>query len=271
MSGIRKFFVELLLVGLVLAPAYAAAAEKQEQAEPGLSEAVDIDELLEGLEVPDPQIGGEALYQIGLAMNDRDEPGPHPGPRDRHEHRIGLFQLWDIMNEVDLTDEQVDKFFPLWREVQKQERTLSGERRELVKELKKELDREKPDEAVLQRLVNMVTAKSEQIWRVRHDGIQQAMQLLTIPQQARFILAVSESERDIFKSIRMVKRGIPALPAFDSGEFDAEMQKFNERMQKYNERMQKYGEEMQEWSKEYNKSLEKKKEKDKKPESGGKK
>jgi len=158
--------------------------------------------------------------------------------------------LWRIMNEVELTDDQVDKFFPLWREVQKQERTLSGERRELVKELREELKKEEPDEAMLQRLITMIRSKSERIWEVRKNGIEKALELLTVTQKARFILSMSEVEQDIWRSIRMVRSGLPPktplAPYWDSEEFKERMKQFNEKMQRFNERIQEKSQRLRE-------------------------
>jgi len=47
---------------------------------------------------------------------------PHKGKdwaerRARHEERIGLFRLWRIMEELELSDDKVDKFFPLMRKM----------------------------------------------------------------------------------------------------------------------------------------------------------
>jgi len=258
MFRIERFFAKLLLLCIILAPAFAVAAQAQERKDSALPDSVDIavDEMIEDMaESAQPEAGNALRYLEILSMVD---PEQHEGHSERglrrakHEDRIGLFQLWRIINEVELTDDQVDKFFPLWREVQKQERTLSTERRELVKELREELKKEKPDEAMLQRLVTMIRSKSEQIWQVRKNGMDKALELLTVTQKARFLLSVSEAEKDIRESIFRVRSHLPLMPegpvapVWDSEEFEEKMQEFNEKMQRFNERIQEKSQHLQE-------------------------
>ncbi len=249
MLRIEKFFAKLLLICIILAPAFALAAQEQEGNDPALPDSIDVavDEMIEEMVESAQPAQDDALKELKLALTDPHERrGPNAGKRRaRHEDRIGLFQMWRIMNEVELTDDQVDKFFPLWREVQKQERTLSGERRELVKEMREELKKEEPDEAMLQRLITMIRSKSERIWQIRKNGMDKALELLTVTQKARFLLSVSETEKDLRESIFRVRSLLPLMPKapfaldWDSEEFKERMKQFNEKMQRFNERIKK--------------------------------
>jgi len=258
MVRIKRFFAKLLLLCIILVPAFAAAAQEQERKDSALPDSIEfaVDEMIEEMvESAQPAADNALKYLELLSLVEPEHREGHNERGERrakHEHRIGLFQVWRIMNEVELTDEQVDKFFPLWREVQKQERTLSTERRELVKELREELKKEKPDEAMLQRLVTMIRSKSERIWQVRKDGMDKAMDLLTVTQKARFLLSVSEAEKDIRESIFRVRSHLPHMPEapimpdWDSEEFQQKMQEFNEKMQRFNERIGEKSKQLQE-------------------------
>jgi len=240
MSRFTRFFVRIALIGMILAPAFAAAAQEQEQNDFAWPEDLVAEELVGEMAESADLAAENALEEIELALVEPDERhGRHNAKerRAKHERRIGLFQLWHMMNDVELTDEQVDKFFPLWRGVQKLERELSAKRRALVKDLRKELEKEEPDESVLARLTTQILDNSKAIWEARRSGMEKAMDLLTVTQKARFIIAMSQSERRLRESIFRVRSGMPLPPLedFDSEEFQERMKRFSERLQ------EKYG------------------------------
>ena len=255
MLRIQRFFAKLLLLSLFLAPAFAGAAQEQKRNDSTLSEDIDIaiDEMIEEMAATAQLDAQSALEEFELSMVEPEERRAkhgeheknhknHVKERAKHEHRIGMFQLWRMMNEVELTDEQVDKFFPLWREVQKQERELGAQRRTLVKDLSKELEKDQPDESVLARLTKQISANSKAIWEARRSGMDRAMKLLTVTQKARFILAMSAADKNLRESIFRVRSGMPALPAlFDSEEFQEKMQRFQESIQEKSARLQELG------------------------------
>ncbi|MFC1537346.1 hypothetical protein ACFL4P_00805 [Gemmatimonadota bacterium] len=270
MSKLKRFYLTTVLFSLFLAPAFAGAAEEPVQDDPVLPSdiefdiQVDVDRMIEQMTEQAQLASEQALEQLELALADEPEESDRISTKRRHKHerRIGMSKMMRIMEEVDLTDEQVDKFFPLWREVQRQERELSMERRKLARELKGELEKEKQDESVLRRLIGAVTEKSDQVLSVRKKGMDEAMELMTIPQQARFILSVSQSERDIREMIFKARtRGI-SPPDFDSEEF-------REKMERFKDRMEKFGERMPQWEEEFQKHKKKAKNETKTPEGSG--
>jgi Spy/CpxP family protein refolding chaperone len=270
MSRLKKFYLTTVLFSLFLAPAFAGAAEEPVQDDPFLPSdiefdiKIDVDQMIEDMS-KQAQLASElALGEQLFAFADEPEESDKNSRkrRDKHERRISMSKMMRIMEEVDLTDEQVDKFFPLWREVQKQERELSMERRKLARELKGELEKETPDESALRRLINSITEKSDQVVGARRKGMKKAMELMTVPQQARFILAVSQTERDIREMIFKARaRGI-SPPDFDSGEF-------REKMELYKKKMEKFGEKMPKAKEFYEQYKNKDKNKDKTPEGSG--
>ena len=255
MLRIQRFFAKLLRPSLFLAPALAGGALYKTRHDSTLSEDIDIaiDEMIEEMAESAQLDAQSALEEFELSMVEPEERRAkhgeheknhknHVKERAKHEHRIGMFQLWRMMNEVELTDEQVDKFFPLWREVQKQERELGAQRRTLVKDLSKELEKDQPDESVLARLTKQISANSKAIWEARRSGMDRAMKLLTVTQKARFILAMSAADKNLRESIFRVRSGMPALPAlFDSEEFQEKMQRFQESIQEKSARLQELG------------------------------
>ena len=236
MSNLKRFYITAVLFSFFLAPAFAGAAEVPVKNEQFLPEDINVDKIIEEMTEQAQLASEQALEQFEFAFVDEPtELDRHSKDRrDKHERRISMSKMMRIMEEVDLNEEQVDKFFPLWRGVQREERQLSIERRKLVRELKGELEKEKPDESALRRMIGSIKEKSDQIVSVRTKGMDEAMELMTVPQQARFILAVSQTEKDIREMIFKARTGsLMHSPDFDSEEFRAKMEEYRERMEKF--------------------------------------
>ncbi|MFH1068281.1 MAG: hypothetical protein V1794_01560 [Candidatus Glassbacteria bacterium] len=125
--------------------------------------------------------------------------------REKHEERIYLFRLWRIMEDVGLTDQQVDQFFPLMRQLQNREKDLAQTRRELLEKLDDELQKEKPADTELKRIMELVKDNYRQTWEARVDIMNQTEKILTVQQQAKLMLSLSRVERDIWDSIARVR------------------------------------------------------------------
>ena len=153
----------------------------------------------------------------------------------RHEEKIGMFLIWRMINDIDIRDDQLDKFFPLMRVHQKQERDNAHKLHEAKKELKKLLDEDTKSESNLTRLTQNVIDMQKKIWNDRQVASQELMKILDPEQKARFILSVSGIEDRVRDSIARIK--------YDSG-FDRE--KFRESLGDMNERLKTIREELKE-------------------------
>jgi len=245
MLRIERYFAKLLLLCIILAPAFAAAAQEQERKDSALPDSVDVavDEMIEEMvESAQPAADNALKYLELLSLVDPEHREGHNERGERrakHEHRIGLFQVWRIMNEVELTDEQVDKFFPLMRKMMKSERELAGKKRDLVKSLREELKKEKPSEAELKRLMTEIKNQAKLAWQQRVDNQDQFAGLLTVEQQARLLLSLNEVEKDIWESIARVKMAPMIKPEFkfDREKLDRQMKELRKNLDSLNIRL----------------------------------
>lgn len=235
----------LLVMILTAAPSYLGASDKA--AGDGMEiQALDQVPALHELEGAEISTGDNHWLNRDLAMAEPEDSADKETAerRARHEQKISMFRLWRIIEEVDLTDEQVDKVFPLMREMQKEERELTHKRHSLFRNLRKELKEEKPAEAVIQSLVTQIEENDNLIWHAKKDAEKEIMNLLTVPQKARFLLAMNDVERDIWGAIARIKGPVPPLPEgvpFDREKFQEQMQKVRENLEKMKQDLQGKG------------------------------
>lgn len=171
------------------------------------------------------------------------DPEKRAERRARHEERIGLFRVWRIMEELDLSDDQVDKFFPLMRQMMKRDRELAEKKRDVVKSLREELKKEKPSEAELKRLMTEIKNHAKLAWQQRVDNLDQFAGLLTVEQRARLLLVKNEVEKDIWESIARVRMAPMIKPEFrfDREKLDRHMKELRKNLDSLNIRLKLKG------------------------------
>ena len=154
-----------------------------------------------------------------------------------------MFRLWRIMDELKLSDDQVDKFFPLMRQMLKRDRERAKQKRELVKSLREELKKEKPSESELKRLMTEIKNQARLAWQERMDNLDQFKGLLTVEQQARLLLSMNEVERDIWESIARARMSPYFKPEFkfDREKFEQHMKEIRKNLDSLNIRLHMKG------------------------------
>jgi len=239
MCSLKKIFPSLLAVGLFFTASFLDASDSAVQANRKMVPPAGLPWLEEIEELGLP---GENLAMALPEETKRPAP-EHSELRAKHEKRIGLFRLWRIMNEVDLSDEQVDKFFPLMRKIQKKERELSAERRSLLKGLHEELKKEKPDKEELQRLIAGIKENGRQMWQAKEEAIEKASEILTVEQQARLILAMNRVEKDIWEAIARVRGRLHEVPGFkfDRDKLPMELRNLRKRLEQMTKELKEKG------------------------------
>lgn len=201
----------------------------------------------------------DGMNEIIIAQIPEPEPGP-PGPpgtkgmdaemlrqwkahRAEREQNLQMLQLWKIMQEVELRDRQLDSFFPLMREMQKTEHQLAEKRHDLAKALRQELRKDSPDKEQLEKLSTQLLENSGRIWQAKRDGMEKVMSILDPAQKARFMLAISGMERDVWEAIAQVRMIDPMLPKanIDREKFESNMKALQQRMEKIRQELREKG------------------------------
>ena len=161
--------------------------------------------------------------------------------REKQEDRIHLFRLWRIMEDVELTDEQVDRFFPLMRQLQNTERDLAKTRRELIDKLETELDKEQPAEIELKSLMEQIKNNYRQSSDARVNIMNQSEKILTVKQQAKLMLSLNRAERDIWDSIARVRHlGMPDMK-LSREQIEKSMEGVRESLEKVKKELEAHG------------------------------
>ncbi|MBW7996430.1 MAG: periplasmic heavy metal sensor [Candidatus Glassbacteria bacterium] len=239
MKGFSGFLAAAAVAGLALcATGGWAAEEKQDE------DVADVFQLFEmeipELELPAMPLPGIEEYGMLAFAEGRDREDR----RHRHAERIQLYRLWKIMEDIDLTDEQVDGFFPLMRQHSKTERELARERNDITRQLKEELAGENPSDSKLNQLLSDLKQNGLKVVESKNKAIDDAAEILNARQRARLALTLNQVERDIWESIARVhyqpRGGWPPL-AFDKQKLEKHMQQLQQNLQRISKELKARG------------------------------
>lgn len=148
----------------------------------------------------------------------KPEPPPAVDPvPDRPEPRrlIERIKIWTLIEELDLTEEQIARFIPKYKDQQKEEQIFFESRMKRISELANLVQNEKVSD-------DKIKAKVEEIEKLQNDYQkksealkQEILTLLTIRQRAKMILFLEAFEkklRRIIEEIRNRPGGQPPHP-----------------------------------------------------------
>ena len=142
-----------------------------------------------------------------------------------------------MINDIDIRDDQLDKFFPLMRAHQKQERENAHELHRAKKALKELLEKDDKSDSDILKLTQNVIDMQKKIWEDRQAASQKLMKILDPEQKARFILSVSGIEDRVRDSIARIKYD----PSFDKEKFRESLGDMNERLKNIRESLKAKG------------------------------
>ena len=245
----RKTILLCLLLAFAATGSYLGAEQESDDPEMKAAESARIPVPEEDIDVPLPELS-EIAGEIDVplpGLEHFDEylamvPKPHDRRdwserRTRHEERIGMFRLWRVMEKLELSDDQVDKFFPLMRQMMKRDQERAKKKRGLLKALREELEKEKPSEAELKRLMNEIKDQARLAWQERTKNLEQFNGLLTLEQRARLLLSMNQVDKDIWESIARVRMS-PTDFKFDKAKLDLQMKELRNNLDSLNIRLQ---------------------------------
>ncbi len=132
--------------------------------------------------------------------------GPQNQPERRRE-RLQDLAVWKMMEVLDLSQEQTDRFLPAFREMQKKESALQDRREMLLAQLEKELS-DKARSKELTGIIGQLQDLTRQTAENRENFFSQAQEILTVQQQAKLVLFQERFEqhlRDMMRQLREEK------------------------------------------------------------------
>ena len=161
----------------------------------------------------------------------------------KHAERIEIFRLWKIMEYLDLSEDQVDEFFPMMRQHGKQERKIAEERGTLIRELQEALRQDIPSKANLRKLIDAVKQNKRRLAEEKEALLEKSAKILSIEQQARMLLGIDKVERKLWESIARVRHH---RPGHDIGEPFPDKDKLRGNMEELRKKMERINKELKE-------------------------
>ncbi len=124
-----------------------------------------------------------------------DDPG-HDRPRHPHG-RARLFLVLRIADELELSDEKALAVDHALEAAEKKREELHKKRHELNDQLRAELDKPKPDDAKLTKLIDQSLAFDRERAQSLEESFNGLKKILTVPQQAKLVLLRARMYREI--------------------------------------------------------------------------
>lgn len=151
------------------------------------------------------------LSSQSLAQDFFDEPPPMDGPkREQIEERIKTVMIWKLTEELDLSSEQSQAFFPIYNKFHEDRRDLEENRRNLLKELKDLTQQEKPESKEILTLLDKIDAFEKQVQDLRAKFRNDVKDILTTQQIGRlyvFEVSFMHQIREIIMDARQETHG----------------------------------------------------------------
>ena len=146
--------------------------------------------------------GGSVLARPPARGDDR--PPMDQERREKLRERIELIWMWRLTEELDLTEEEGAKIFPILRQYEEKKRTLRDENRELLRELD-QLIKANASAGKLKKAIQALAENEKKYHEVKEEGFQKLEQILPVEKQARYIVFQQEFRREIHGLLRQAK------------------------------------------------------------------
>jgi len=118
---------------------------------------------------------------------------------------IEKVKIWRITQELDLTTEQAERFFPRLHELHKIEKEFHDERMHMLAELENLLSKNAAEEEIMK-----VMNRYDDVYRQKSENeiqkLEAMWQVLTPVQRAKYVIFEEEFMREIRDMIREIKK-----------------------------------------------------------------
>ncbi len=126
-----------------------------------------------------------------------------PPPQERRE-RLQDLAVWKMLEVLDLSQEQTDKFLPALREIQKQEAQLQEQRMSLLQELERRMT-QGGSEKEIREVIKELRMLGKQGEAVRERFFSQAESILSVQQLGRLLLFQDRFEKRMREKMRQMQ------------------------------------------------------------------
>ncbi len=139
----------------------------------------------------------------------RDAPrGPYTQEqRDEIRKKIEAIRIWRMTEELKLDADTSAKLASLLSPIEQKRREIIRERIETMRNLREILKAEKPEEAKIKPLLNRLENNHRALQELKNAESKGIKEILTIEQQARFLIFQREFEREMRETIAQARGG----------------------------------------------------------------
>jgi Spy/CpxP family protein refolding chaperone len=126
--------------------------------------------------------------------------------REKIRENIETLRMWKLLEALDLTSEQSDKFLPVLKDFQKSRRSFEDQRRDLLRQLETTLQ-SAPDEKKLKEILADLERNKEQFQMELDKYMDRSKAILNVEQQAKLALFEDQFERRMRETIEQIRGG----------------------------------------------------------------
>ncbi len=124
--------------------------------------------------------------------------------------RIEMLRMWKLLEVLDLSDEQAEKFLPIFNNFQKEQKELEKAKRESLKMLENEINKEEVEHRKIEKILNDLEENRMLFEKKRENFLFAAKEVLSLEQQAKLVLfeeIFAEHIKDMIKRVVKRRRG----------------------------------------------------------------
>ena len=126
--------------------------------------------------------------------------------REKIKERIETLRIWKMIEFLDLTPEQSDRFLPLLNHFQKIQKDLDEGEKELIRNLAFVLNEKKTDEKRLKDILDRLEKNRENLVEKRREFVFQSKDILSVEQQAKLVVFEERFAQKLRETIREIKQ-----------------------------------------------------------------
>lgn len=147
---------------------------------------------------------GKLFAQPVAPLSPRED---RPMGQDRAEElkkRVELIWMWKLTEELNLTEKEGARLFPLLRTYEEKKRNLREENRRLVRELEEMIGGRAPEQE-LKRTIRTLEENDRKLQEMENEAFHEIEKILPIEKQARYIVFQARFHREIHGLIQRAR------------------------------------------------------------------
>ncbi len=150
---------------------------------------------------------GGLLFLVTVLVAGVPAASQTPPPRDlRSERIVEALLIWRLVDELNLTDQQIARTFPQIKALKEARLTLGRQKLQLQLELRDLLQAQPRDQEKIRAKVAELDQLRIQIEQRRQRALREIAGVLTVEQRARFALIVETFEAGTIRMLDEVRR-----------------------------------------------------------------